>query len=77
MAENENVIVTKELAERADAELRSLLASKTEELHKTRFKHELGQLSETHILRSLKRDVARLSTVLRQRAIATSKEQQA
>jgi len=67
MAKNENIVVAKELGERTDAELESLLASKGEELHRNKFKHALGQLRETHTLRSLRRDIARLRTVLGQR----------
>ena len=70
MAENENIVVLKEIRDRSDAELRSLLDSKVEELHKAKFKHALGQLRETHVLGFLKRDVARLNTVLRERTKA-------
>ena len=59
MAGSENVVVVSELGDRSDAELSSLLASKREELHATKFKHALGQLAQTHELRRLKRDVAR------------------
>lgn len=63
----ENAVVVKELRDRNDAELESLLASKSDDLHKTSFKHSLGQLRETHQLKSLRRDIARLKTVLQQR----------
>jgi large subunit ribosomal protein L29 len=69
MAKNENIIVAKELRERGDAELRSLLASKREELHGVEFKQALGQLRETHTIRLLKRDIARLQTLLREREL--------
>jgi large subunit ribosomal protein L29 len=75
MAKHENTIVAKELRERSEAEIRSLLASKIEDLHKASFKHALGQLQETHTLKLLRRDVARLNTVLREQSRA--KEQQA
>lgn len=60
-------IAAKQLRERGEAELESLLASKTDELQKARFKHALGQLRTTHTLRSLRREVARIETVLRER----------
>jgi len=63
-----NTVAAKELRERGDAELQSLLATKVEELQKARFKHALGQLRTTHTLKALKRDVARIETVLGQRA---------
>ena len=70
MAKIENAVVVKELAERGDAELKSLLDSKVEELHGVKFKHALGQLQETHTIKALKHDIARLQTVLSQRAQA-------
>ncbi len=66
MAKSENMVVAKELRERSEAELKSLLASKIEELHKVKFNHALGQLRDTHTLKLLKKDVARLKTVLRE-----------
>ncbi len=63
-----NTVAAKELRERGDAELKSLLATKIDELQKARFKHALGQLRTTHTLKALKRDVARIETVLGERA---------
>ena len=65
-----NQIAAKELRERGAAELKSLLASKTDELQKARFKHALGQLRTTHALSGLRREVARIETVLAQRQAA-------
>ncbi len=67
MAKNEG-LAAKELRERGAPELRSLLAAKVEELHKERTKQALGQLRQTHVLRQLKREVARLQTVLAEQA---------
>ena len=69
MGTGENAIVASELLERNDSELESLLASKSEELHSAKFKRSLGQLTETHVVKSIKKDVARLKTVLRARAM--------
>ncbi len=68
MAKSEDGVVVKELRERADAEVRSLLATKVEELHGVKFKKALGQLQETHTLKVLRRDIARLKTVMTERA---------
>lgn len=65
-----NQIAAKELRERGDAELRSLLTGKAEELQKARFKHALGQLRMTHQLQVLRREVARIETILSERAQA-------
>lgn len=61
---SENTVIVKEIRGRGDAELVSLLDSKAEELHQVKFKHALGQLQTTHELKQLKRDIARLKTVL-------------
>ncbi len=63
-----NQIAASELRERGEAELASLLVGKAEELQKARFKHALGQLRTTHQLKALRREVARIETVLRERA---------
>ena len=63
----DTTVVVREVRDRNDAELRSLLEAKNEELHEHKFKHALGQLRETHTLKELKRDIARLNTVLRER----------
>ena len=63
---NENTVIVKEIRDRADAELVSLIESKSEELQQAKFKHALGQLQTTHELKQLKRDIARLNTVLRE-----------
>ena len=68
MAKSEDAVVVKELRERGDAEVRSLLATKIEELQGVKFKQALGQLQETHTLKVLRREVARLKTVLGERA---------
>jgi len=78
MAQSEEIAVARELRERNDAELRSLLGDKREDLHKAKFKHSLGQLRETHLLKQYKRDIAVIETMLRERVPApqsTSEEQ--
>ena len=64
---SDEAVVANELRKRPEAELKSLLVAKTEELQKSLFKHELKQLRNTHTLKNLKRDIARLNTVLRER----------
>ena len=63
MAE-QNVVVASELRSRNEAELQSLLKEKVEELHTVKFKKALGQLAQPHMVKMLKRDIARLKTVL-------------
>lgn len=65
----EGTVIAKEMESRNDVELNSLLDEKKEELQNASFKHALGQLANTSLLGSLKRDIARLNTILRQRAL--------
>ena len=65
----EGTVIAKEMQSRSDVELNSLLAEKREELQKANFNHGLGQLENTSLLGSLQRDIARLNTILRQRAL--------
>ena len=63
-----NQTPAKELRERGEAELKSLMATKQDELQKVCFKHALGQLRQTHQVKSLKREIARLATLLAEKA---------
>ena len=65
---SDNTVIVKEIRDRSAAELESLLASKREELHGLRFKHSLGQLEKTHTVKMLRRDIARIQTVLTENA---------
>lgn len=69
MSGNTEKVNLSELRQRNEAEVRSLLGSKAEELRKLRFKHAIGQLRETHTLRTIRRDIAKLNTVLAQRNV--------
>ena len=66
MASDQEVVV-RELRERSDAELRSLLDGKQDDLFQEKFKHALGQLRETHTLKRMKRDIARINTLIWER----------
>lgn len=67
---NENTVKAREVRDRNEAEIESLLAAKVEELHSAKFQHALGQLRETHTLKALKRDIAKLRTVLAEKRAA-------
>ena len=64
MSGKEEKLNVEELSKRGESEVRSLLTSKSDELRKTRFKHAMKQLRETHVLGQLRRDIAKLNTVL-------------
>jgi large subunit ribosomal protein L29 len=54
-------------------EIRARLEDTREELMKLRFQHTLGQLTDTSRLRLLRRDIARLETILREKLRAEGK----
>ena len=65
----ENTVIASEMQSRSDAEIASLMAEKAEELHSAKFTHARGQLTKTDTMKALKKDIARLQTIQRQRAM--------
>lgn len=59
-----------ELRSKTVEELEALSQERRKELMDLRFKHYTGQLVDTAAMKLARRDVARIETVIRQRAIA-------
>ncbi|HEY8390589.1 MAG TPA: 50S ribosomal protein L29 [Clostridia bacterium] len=59
----------KEVHEMTNDELTAKLSSLKSELFYLRFNHAVGQLSNTSQLTAVKRDIARVKTVLREREL--------
>lgn len=59
-----------ELRDLADEELRAKLRELQEELFNLRFQLATGQIENVGRIRTVRRDIARLHTVLRQRELA-------
>jgi len=57
---------TKELRAMDGAKLAEELSRSREELFKLRFQHATSQLEKTHRLNELKKDIARIQTVMNQ-----------
>jgi large subunit ribosomal protein L29 len=57
----------KDLRELTDEELVGLLKESQETLSNQRFQHALSQLQDTAYLKILKRDIARLKTIIKER----------
>jgi len=55
---------TKEIRALSAEEIKAKIADKREELMKLRFQQITGQLTDTSRLRTLRRDVARMETIL-------------
>ena len=63
-----------EIRERNTEELGVLLQQMNENLFKKKFDKALNQLQKTHEVRQLKKDIAKVKTIIREREIAASKE---
>lgn len=68
MAKNENArLSAEELRKLSAEELKAKLAEQREELMQARFKHATAQLEKTSELKAMRRQVARISTILNQK----------
>ena len=68
MAKNEHArLSAAELRKLSAAELREKLAEQREELMRARFKHAAAQLEKTSELKAMRRQIARISTLLNQK----------
>jgi large subunit ribosomal protein L29 len=63
-----------ELRELPDDELRQKLSESKEELFNLRFQIVTGQLDDPRRIKTVKREIARVLTVLREREIAAARE---
>ena len=63
----------KELKEMSKAELVSKIAELKEELFNLRFQLAVGQLENTMVIASTKRDIARCMTILREKELNDAK----
>jgi large subunit ribosomal protein L29 len=66
----------RELADLDADELEAKLAEAKEELFNLRFQNVTGQLDNPHRLREVRKDIARVLTVMRQRELAEQRETQ-
>jgi large subunit ribosomal protein L29 len=65
-------VIASELRELADDELRQNLAESKEELFNLRFQIVTGQLDNPRRIKQVKREIARVLTVMRERDIAAT-----
>ena len=66
-----------EVREMQEEQIRTKLTDAREELMKMRFQQVTGQLTDTSRLRQLRRDIARMETVLNESLQTVSKEGEA
>ena len=57
----------KDLRELSDEDLRNVLKEAQETLSKQKFQHALSQLQDTAYLKIIKKDIARVITILKER----------
>ena len=58
---------TKEIRELAPAEIETKLRSTRDQLVQLRLRKQTGQVEKTHELRTLRKDIARLETILNEK----------
>jgi large subunit ribosomal protein L29 len=58
-----------ELINLTDEELKAKLEEAKKKLFEMRFQHELGQIRNTASIKLVRRDIARIKTILRQREL--------
>ena len=59
----------KQIHEMTDEELTTKLAELKDELFNLRFRHAVGQLENPSVIATVKKDIARVKTVIREREI--------
>lgn len=59
----------REIHDMTNDELATKLVSLKEELFNLRFRHATGQLENPNVLKTVKKDIARVKTVIREREI--------
>lgn len=64
----------RDIREKTTDELQKQVEELREELFRLRFKHSIGQLEQTANIRRLKRNIARINTILKEREIAGAKD---
>ena len=71
------MMTANELRELPDDELRQQLSESKEELSNLRFQVVTGQLDNPRRIKEVKREIARVLTVMREREIAAARENEA
>jgi large subunit ribosomal protein L29 len=69
-----NVIASKDLRAMTDSELNQKLQEVHQELFNLRFRHATKQVKDTSRIRVVKRDIARIQTIMRERQLAAVAE---
>ena len=70
-------VKTSDLRNLKSGEIETKLTDAQEELMKLRFQQVTGQLTDTSHLRILKREIARMQTILREQTVAEAAEGEA
>ena len=68
------MISAKDLRTMTDAELNQKLREAYQELFNLRFRHATKQIKDTSRIRIVRRDIARIRTILRERQLAAERE---
>jgi large subunit ribosomal protein L29 len=63
-------VKTEDIRDLTDAEIREQILQAKDELFRLRFRSATQQLENPSLLKSLRRDIARMNTILRQRELS-------
>ncbi len=66
------IMKAEEIRNLSQQEIEKMLRDTRQELLNLRLRKQSGQVEKTHELRELRRDVARLKTIIKERAVATA-----
>ncbi|HAA56970.1 MAG TPA: 50S ribosomal protein L29 [Myxococcales bacterium] len=69
---SEHILKTEDLRKRSDDELTQQLGELKQELFNLRFQHHTGQLENFMKIPKVKKNIARIHTILRERQLATA-----
>ena len=61
---------TADIRDLSDDEIRDQIAQSKDELFRLRFRSATQELESPHLLKSLRRDIARMKTILRERELS-------
>jgi large subunit ribosomal protein L29 len=65
---------TLDIRNMSDAEITAQVTQNKETLVKMRFQHAVGELTNTSQFRAIRRDIARMRTILRERELKAAKK---
>lgn len=73
-ASTDKAVKRDDFRQRRPEEWQNLLMERTENLFRYRMQHRSGQLSQTHLLKHTRREIAQLKTLIREQELRERKD---